>query len=189
MAATTAASLLSRVSAGLDRINAAVGAVVMWFAIGMMLIQFAIVVLRYVFGMSFIMVAEAELYLHAALFMLGAGYTLLHDGHVRVDIFYGSASPRRRALIDLLGTLVFLLPTCGVILYYTWPFVRRSWQILEGPISVGGIPASFLLKSLLPAFAVLLLIQGTAMALRNLAVLAGGDADAGQGAGEREARS
>lgn len=166
-----AAALLSRVSAGLDRINAAVGAVVMWFAVGMMLIQFAIVLLRYVFGMSFIFVAEAEMYLHAGLFMLGAGYTLLHDGHVRVDIFYGTASPRRKALIDLLGTVVFLLPTCGVILAYTWPYVRRSWAILEGPISVGGIPASFLLKSLIPAFAVLLIVQGLAMALRNLAVL------------------
>lgn len=166
-----AAALLSRVSSGLDRINAAVGSVVMWFAIGMMLIQFAIVVLRYVFGMSFIFVAEAEMYLHAALFMLGAGYTLLHDGHVRVDIFYGSASPRRKAWIDLFGTVVFLLPTCWVILTYTWPYVRRSWQIMEGAISVGGIPASFLLKSLITAFAVLLLVQGLAMGLRNLAVL------------------
>ncbi|SOE00814.1 TRAP transporter small permease subunit [Caenispirillum bisanense] len=176
-----AAALLSRIGAGLDRINAAVGSVVMWFAVGMMLIQFAIVVLRYVFGMSFIFVTEAEMYLHAALFMLGAGYTLLHDGHVRVDIFYGSMTRRRKAVVDLLGTVFFLLPTCGVILFYTWPYVRRSWQIMEGAISVGGIPASFLLKSLIPAFAVLLIVQGIAMALRNLAVLLGRDAD-GEGA-------
>lgn len=167
----TRASKLLRVSAGLDRINAAVGAVVMWFAIGMVLIQFGFVVLRYVFGMSFIFVAEAEMYMHAGLFMLGAGYTLLHDGHVRVDIFYGSASPRRKALVDLLGTVFFLVPTCLVLLIYTWPFVRNSWEILEGAISVGGIPASFLLKSLIPAFAVLVLVQGLSIALRSLAAL------------------
>ncbi|WP_142850332.1 TRAP transporter small permease subunit [Telmatospirillum sp. J64-1] len=171
-----APSILLWFSRQLDRINATVGAVVMWFAIGMMLIQFGIVIMRYVFGMSFIFLNELELYLHAALFMLGAGFTLLHDGHVRVDIFYGALTPRKRALVDFLGTLILLIPTCIVLLYYTWPFVRRSWQIMEGPLSVGGIPALYLLKSLLPAFAVLVLIQGVALALRSLAVMLGAPA-------------
>ncbi|EKV32803.1 TRAP dicarboxylate transporter, DctQ subunit [Caenispirillum salinarum AK4] len=166
-------AILMRLGRMLDRINAAVGAAVMWLAVGMVVIQFGIVVLRYVFGMSFIFVTELELYLHAALFMLGAGYTLLHDGHVRVDIFYGSQTPRRKAAIDLLGTLVFLVPSCVAILVYTWPFVRKSWEIGEGAISVGGIPASYLLKSFITAFAVLLLVQGLGLALRNLAVLLG----------------
>lgn len=164
-----------RLGRGLDRINAAVGAVVMWLAVGMVLVQFGIVLLRYVFGVSYIFVTEAEMYMHAALFMLGAGYTLLRDGHVRVDIFYGSLSERRKAAVDLIGTLVFLVPTCTVILYWTWPYVERSWAIREGAISVGGIPASYLLKSLIPAFAALLLVQGAAMALRNLAVLLGAE--------------
>lgn len=157
----------------LDRVNAAVGAVVRWFAVAMLLIQIAIVVLRYVFGTSFIAVGETVLYLHAGLFMLGAGYTLLADGHVRVDIFYGEASPRRKAWVDLLGTIFLLFPTCLAVLFATWPTVVNSWAILEGPISVGGLPASFLLKSLMPAFAILLMVQGAALALRSAARLMG----------------
>ncbi|MEQ8968704.1 MAG: TRAP transporter small permease subunit [Azospirillaceae bacterium] len=168
------ADLLERWAARLDTVNAAVGLTVRWVAVGMLVIQFASVVLRYVFGTSEIFVQESVLYLHAALLMLGAGYTLAVEGHVRVDIFYGEASPRRKAAVDLIGTLVFLVPACVAILRYSWPSMIRSWQILEGPISVGGIPASFLLKSLIPAFAALLLIQGAALALRSAAVLAAG---------------
>ncbi len=167
------ARLLLRLARLLDTVNAAVGAVAMWLAVGMVVVQFGIVVLRYVFGMSSIFVSELELYMHGALFMLGAGYTLLRDGHVRVDIFYGAMPPRRKAIIDLFGTVAFLVPTCVVVLVYTWPFVVNSWAIREGSISVGGIPASYLLKTLIPAFAALVLVQGVALALRSLAVLLG----------------
>ncbi len=137
----------------------------------MMLVQFGIVVLRYVFGMSSIALNESVLYMHGALFMLAAGYTLQVDGHVRVDIFYAKAGPRTRLIIDTLGHLVFLQPAMLVMLYWSWPSVRNAWSILEGPISVGGIPASFLLKSLIPAFCGLIIIQSVALILRNLALL------------------
>jgi TRAP-type mannitol/chloroaromatic compound transport system permease small subunit len=163
-----------KLAAGLEAVNRAVGLCVRWAALAMLLLQFAIVVLRYVFGMAFIFAHEGVLYLHAALFMLGAGYTLLADGHVRVDIFYSEMGARKKALVDLLGSLVLLVPTCLVVLYFSWNFVANSWAILEGPISVGGIPASFLLKSLIPAFAVLLLVQGLALALRSAVRLASG---------------
>lgn len=152
----------------LDSVNRQVGRVVRWAALAMVLLQFVIVVLRYVFGISDIALNESILYLHATLFMLGAGYTLLVDGHVRVDIFYAKASPRRQAGIDLFGHLVLLLPSMMALAYWSWPSVRNSWAILEGPISVGGIPASFLLKSLIPAFCVLLIIQSLACMMRNL---------------------
>ena len=156
---------------GLARINRLLGRAVAWSALAMALIQFASVVLRYAFGTSYIFVEESLLYLNALLFMVGSGYTLLVDGHVRVDIFYGEASPRHRAWVDLLGVLVLLVPGCLAILWFTWPSVAQSWAILEGAISVGGIPASFLLKSLMPVFTVLLLLQGAALALRSLATL------------------
>ncbi|MEM9107485.1 MAG: TRAP transporter small permease subunit [Pseudomonadota bacterium] len=159
---------MHQIADSLDTINRLVGSVVRWFALAMMLLQFLVVLLRYIFGFSDIALNESVLYLHAGLFMLGAGYTLLVDGHVRVDIFYAKASPRRRALIDLCGHLFLLTPAMLVILYWSWPSVRNSWAILEGPISVGGIPASFLLKSLIPAFCVLLLVQSIACLLRNL---------------------
>ncbi|MGE0847196.1 MAG: TRAP transporter small permease subunit [Flavobacteriaceae bacterium] len=153
----------------LDAVNRAVGHVVRWMALAMMLVQFAIVLLRYVFGLSDIALNESVLYMHSALFMLGAGYTLLVDGHVRVDIFYAKASARRKAAIDVFGHLCLLIPSMTVLLIWTWPSVRNAWTILEGPISVGGIPASFLLKSLIPAFCVLLLVQSAACLLRDLA--------------------
>lgn len=159
---------MNQIADALDSVNRLVGSVVRWFALAMMLLQFLVVLLRYIFGFSDIALNESVLYLHAGLFMLGAGYTLLVDGHVRVDIFYAKASQRRRALIDLCGHLLLLMPAMLVILYWSWPSVRNSWAILEGPISVGGIPASFLLKSLIPAFCLLLMVQSIACLLRNL---------------------
>ncbi|MDO5529595.1 MAG: TRAP transporter small permease subunit [Paracoccus sp. (in: a-proteobacteria)] len=152
----------------LDQINWAVGMAVRWLALGMVLWQFVIVILRYVFGYSSIFVNEGVLYLHAAIFMLGAGYTLLVGGHVRVDIFYAKLGVRGRAITDILGHLLLLFPSILILLYWSWPTVRRSWAILEGPMSVGGIPASFLLKTLIPAFCVLLLIQGLSALIRDI---------------------
>lgn len=157
-----------RLADALDWINRAVGAVVMWLALAMVLLQFAVVLMRYVFGYSSIFVNEGVLYLHASIFMLGAGYTLWAQGHVRVDIFYARFSTRGQAVVDIFGHLALLAPSLLMLLYWSWPMVRRSWAILEGPISVGGIPASYLLKSLVPAFCVLLLIQGVSALIRDL---------------------
>ena len=151
----------------LDSINRNVGKVIRWAALLMVLIQFSVVLFRYVFGFSSIAVNESVLYLHSSLFMLGAGYTLLMDDHVRVDIFYAKSSPLRRSTIDIFGHLVLLLPSMLVLAYWSWPSVVNSWKILEGPISVGGIPASFLLKSLIPAFCALLIIQSISCLLAN----------------------
>ena len=155
----------------LEAVNLHVGNTVRWCGLLMLILQFIIVLLRYVFGISYIFLNEGVLYLHATFFMLGAGYTLLVDKHVRVDIFYSYRSMRGRAAIDLFGHLVFLLPSMTILFFYTWPTVRSSWKILEGPISVGGIPASFLLKSLMPVFCVLLIIQCLANLLKDLITL------------------
>ncbi len=168
-------ALLLRLAAACDRISRAMGAVTMACVLAMVLLQFGLVVLRYVFGMSWIFLQEGVLYLHAAIFMLGAGYTLWAQGHVRVDIFHSRLSPRGQAGVDVLGHLLFLGPALGMLLYWSWPMVRRSWAILEGPISTGGIPASFLLKSLVPAFCVLVLVQGLAALIRDAVRLAGAD--------------
>jgi len=158
----------------LDAINRATGSLVRWCALLMVLLQFAIVLLRYVFGISYIFLNEGVLYLHATLFMLGAGYTFLIDGHVRVDIFYARRSARGKALTDFLGHLLFLFPSMAVLAWFSWPTVLSSWKILEGPVSVGGIPASFYLKSLIAAFCGLLVIQGIARILADLFFLTTG---------------
>ena len=167
---------MERVATGLDVINGTVGRLVRWLALTMVLVQFAIVVLRYVYGMSWIALNESVLYMHATLFMLGAGYTLLVDGHVRVDILQAKAGDRGKARIDLVGHVVLLIPSMLALLYWSWPSVRNAWAIREGGISVGGIPAVFLLKSLIPAFCVLLVIQSLACLMRNILTLRAGRA-------------
>ena len=159
---------MERIADILDAVNTAVARVVRWLALAMVLVQFAIVIGRYVFGVNSIAVQESVLYMHATLFMLGAGYTLLVDGHVRVDIFYAKASPATRRRIDVFGHLVLLLPAMLALLYWSWPSVRNAWAILEGPISVGGLKAVYLMKSLIPAFCVLVILQSVSALIRLL---------------------
>lgn len=162
---------MEHVADRLDQINRMVGLTTRWFALLMVLLQFGIVLLRYVFGFSSIALNESVLYLHAGLFMLGSGFTLMMDGHVRVDIFYAKWSARGKARLNMLGHLFLLIPSMIALLYWSWPSVRNSWAIWEGPLSVGGIPALWLMKSLIPAFCVLLLIQSLALIARQLVLL------------------
>ena len=157
---------MERLANTLDTINEYVAIAVRWLVLLMVLIQFAIVVGRYVFGVNFIAAQESVLYLHSTLFMLAAGYTLLVDKHVRVDVFYAKASEKTRRRIDIFGHVFFLMPTMLAVLYWSWPSVMNSWKILEGPISVGGIKAVFLMKTLIPAFCVLVLLQSIALLIR-----------------------
>ena len=168
------ADTMSRSEWFLTQLNRKVGKWICWLALAIVLLQFSIVILRYVYGISYIFCDEAVLYLHAALFMVGSGYTLQVGGHVRVDVIYSGLTTRQRAGIDLFGGLVFLIPAMVMVILACWSYVYNSWSILEGAISVGGIPASFLLKSLIPVFAVLLVMQGVADILATLRVLRAG---------------
>ncbi|MGB0694124.1 MAG: TRAP transporter small permease subunit [Rhodospirillaceae bacterium] len=170
---TTAPSLGARLIAGIDRFNDHVGRATAWCAIAMVLMQFAVVVLRYVFGIGVIWMQESIVYMHAVLFMIGAGYTLLHDGHVRVDVFYREMPGRRKAMVDLAGALVFVIPICILVMDVSWPYVSNSWKVLEGSKETSGIPAIFLLKSTILAFAVLVMLQALSMALRAVLILQG----------------
>jgi len=164
---------LDRLADGVDRLSAAVGRAVAWCLLFMVLAEFALVLMRYVLGVGSIWLQESVLYAHAALFMLAAAWTLSVDGHVRVDIFYADAAPRTKALIDLLGALLLLLPFALALVFLSSPYVARSWRILEGSRETSGMPAVFLLKGLIPAFAALLALQGVAQALRAALTLAG----------------
>jgi len=166
-------SLLARVADGIDLLNDRIGRAVCWLAVALVLVQFSVVVLRYVFATSFVAMQESVVYVHATLFMLGIAYTLLHDGHVRVDVFYANWSPRRRALVDLLGALLAVAPFCLLVLWVCWPYVAQSWATREGSMAYGGIPFTYLLKSLIPVFAALLLLQALSVAIRAGLVLAG----------------
>lgn len=157
---------MQRIATLIDGINRTTAHLVRWLALLMVLIQFFIVLGRYVFGVNSIAAQESVLYLHATVFMLGAGYTLLVDKHVRVDVFYAKVSAASKRRIDIFGHVFLLLPSMAALLYWSWPSVRNAWKILEGPLSVGGIEAVFLLKSLIPAFCVLVILQSVSLLIR-----------------------
>jgi TRAP-type mannitol/chloroaromatic compound transport system permease small subunit len=167
---------LLRLAAGIDRLTAAVGGVVKWCVLGMVLLEVAVVMMRHVFGLGSIWLGEAIVYAHATLFMGAAAWTLQAGGHVRVDIFYADASPRARALVDLCGALLLLLPFVTVLGGLSLPYVARAWAILERSREASGLPLVFLLKTLIPAFALLLALQGVAQAVRAGLVVAGASA-------------
>ena len=159
-----------------DGINDAIGRFVAWLVIPMVLITFAVAVLRYFFGVGWVAMQESYIWLHGIVFMVGAGYTLLHGGHVRVDVFYRPADARYKARVDLFGSLVFLLPVMILVLIYAWPYVASSWAGLEESREAGGLPALYLLKSVIIVFCVLMIAQGLSMAARSVLILTGHDA-------------
>ena len=146
----------------IDTFTEACGKVLAAFLPSMVLLTFAIVVARYLFDLGTIAGQEAVMYLHGSAFTLGFAYALKHNAHVRVDVLAGRFTPRTRALIDLGGHLLFLLPMCACIIWFSWDYVAAAWRVREGSAEVGGIPAIYLLKSLLIASSVLLALQGIA---------------------------
>ncbi|MBZ9539900.1 TRAP transporter small permease subunit [Modicisalibacter tunisiensis] len=159
--------------AWIDAITERLGKALAWLVMAMMLIQFLIVVLRYLFNFNSIPMQESVMYMHATLFLLAAGYTLKHDGHVRVDIFYRTFSPRKQAWVDLLGTLLLLLPFMVFVIATSLGYVGKSWAILEGSPDTGGIHGVFLLKTLIPLFAGLMILQGIGEVIRKSLIIGG----------------
>jgi len=156
----------------IDRLTTAVGRAVAWLALVVVLLQFALVVARYLFGLGSIWLTETVIYAHATLFMLAAAWTLKAGGHVRVDIFYAEAGPRTRAKIDLVGAVLLLLPFALVLVWLSVPYATRSWAILERSQESSGLPLVFLLKTLIPSFALLMALQGIAQTIRAIHALA-----------------
>ena len=156
----------NRLATLFEIITTRIARTVMWAVILMACVQVSVVILRYVFGINFIWLQESMIYMHGALFLLSAGFVLLTDTHVRVDVFYREASPRRKALVDFLGTYIFLLPICLLIIWASGPYVARSWAIFEHSTEATGIHGVFVLKSMIPAFAGLLLMAGFVIATR-----------------------
>ena len=167
----------------IDKLTERLGRALALASVAIMLLTFVVVVVRYGFNIghislgpwhiSSIAIQELVIYCHALLFMLASGYTLKHNAHVRVDVFYRNFSERGKAWVNLFGTLLLLFPMCGFILYISLDFVSFSWSIRERSSEAEGLPFIFILKAFIPAMAVLLLVQGCAELLRNLAILRG----------------
>jgi TRAP-type mannitol/chloroaromatic compound transport system permease small subunit len=159
----------------LDAFSIRVGHAVSWLTLLMVIVTFVIVVLRYVFGTGLIWLQESVTWMHAAVFMLGAAYTLQREEHVRVDIFYRKMSERQRAWVNLLGVLVFIFPMCAFFVYQSIDYVAASWSLREVSRNSGGLsyPAVPLLKSVLVIMPVAVALQGLALLLRAAQVIRG----------------
>lgn len=155
----------------LEQVSELSGRAIAWCTLLIVLITFIVVVLRYAFNFGSIALQESITYLHAYTFMFGAAYTLKHDGHVRVDIFYRNMSPEKKAWVNLLGTLFLLFPVCIFIFVLSWDYVSTSWSFMEQSGEAGGLAYVYILKTSLLIMPCLLMIQGTALALKSLLVI------------------
>ena len=164
---------LKHITHWIDTINEWIGRGVAWVTLGLVLVVFVDVVMRYLFKTSFVFTQEMEWHLFAFIFLMGAGYTLLHDGHVRVDIFYQRLSPKARAWINLLGVLLFLIPGCSMIIETSFRFVLTAWSIQEGSPDPGGIPFRFIVKGAIPVGFSFLLLQGISLGLHSVLQIKG----------------
>lgn len=155
--------LARRIDAWQDRFGRGVS----WLSLAMVIVVFEDVVSRYLFRRTFVFMQEFEWYLFGTLYLLAAGYTMLYDEHVRVDIVYSKLSPRRKAWLDFVLLWIFFFPSCVLVVYTAWPFVRNSWAVWEGSPDPGGIPGRWALKSMIILGFLGLIVQGISQAIKT----------------------
>lgn len=167
---------MNRQQGPIDRFSDATGKLTAWLTLFMVITTVVVVVLRYVFDVGLIWLQESIIWMHATVFMVGAAYTLMHEEHVRVDIFYRDMGPRRKAWIDLLGVLFFLLPLCVFLALKSYDFAWTSWAMHEASRESGGLPYPLLpiVKSVLVIMPLTVGLQGVALMLRSVRCLRGG---------------
>ncbi len=158
-----------------DACNDRIGKFVGWLCTAMVLVVFYDTVMRYAFNKGNVGLQELEWHLFSVIFLIGAAYTLKEGGHVRVDILFLNFSERTKAWIDFLGSLIFLIPFCLVVIYATQKFVGNSWAVKEISPDPGGLPARYLLKAMIPTGFILLIFQGLSETIKNLFVIIGHD--------------
>jgi len=172
--------VLARIAGVVDAINRAIGDMVRWFALALVLVTSLIVIQRYVFGVSVTKLQESVIYFHALLFLLSSAVTLLAGGHVRVDIVYARLSDKAKAWTDILGVYLALFPMCWLILDTSRSYVGGAWQIMERSRESDGLPLILLLKTAIPLFAVMMMAQGVSMAAKSALTIAGKPAPDGR---------
>ena len=166
-------NILVAIIRAIGAMNRLIGNVFAWLSLAMVLICFTVVVQRYALGFTVLWLQDLYVWLNGAMFTAVAGFALLRDDHVRVDIFYRPAKIRTKAIIDMIGVIVFLLPFCWVVTRYSWNYIARSWRIYESSSNVGGMPGLYILKSFILLFVAVIALQGIAWVLRSILVLRG----------------
>ena len=161
-----------------EKFTEVTGRFISWATVTMVILVVLVVITRYFLGLGSIALQESVTYLHCLVFMMGFAFTLKHDGHVRVDIFYRGFSPRFKAIVNLIGGLLFLIPFCLLIFFISWDYVLASWVIRETSAENNGLPFIYLLKTLMLLMPVTLLLQGIAEIIRSGLILSGADVSA-----------
>lgn len=164
---------MQRIEATIDSLSKNFGHLVSWLTILMVLVMFSLVIMRYVFGVSFIWMQESITYMHGLLFMLAASYTFYVGGHVRVDLIYREATPKTKAIVDLLGAYFFLFPVLYLIFDTALPYVSSAWAVKEGSKETSGLQAVYLLKGVILVFAWMMILQGLSSVIRAASLLMG----------------
>jgi len=164
-------NMFTKIADWIDTMNDVIGRCVSWLTLFMALVMFITVILRYAFNMGWIWMQESVMFMHGFVFMLAGGYTLLAEEHVRIDIFYRPMSKKKQAIVNIIGILFLLFPTCFVIFYYGYPYVSDSWSVFEDSKEAGGLPGVFLLKSSILAFPTFVGLQGIAKLIRAINTL------------------
>lgn len=162
---------LLKIAQCINQFSLRLGQVISWLTLLLVILVMTVVISRYLLGVGSIAIQESVSYVHAIVFMLGLAFTLQRGGHVRVDIFYREFSPRRKAAVDLIGTIIFLLPFCGLILFSSWDYVMASWSIKETSSETGGIAAVYLLKTLIIIMPITLGMQGIAQMIDSILII------------------
>ena len=161
-------NILYKISKFIDNFNKKVGKLFSWLLLLMVLLTFLIVVLRYLFNIGFIWMQELVRFFYAAVFLICAAYTLVEDAHVRVDIFYSKLSIKKKYIVNLIGSLIFLIPVCFITFYYSYSYVLNSWAQLEGSLEERGLHAVFIMKSFIWIFSFMLLAQGISIVTTSI---------------------
>jgi len=169
----------------IDWLNERIGRTVAWLTVSMVIVTVLVAMLRYLFNVGWVWLQESYVWMHGTIFMVAAGYTLLYDGHVRVDIFYRTAAQRFKAWVDLFGSLFLLFPSIAIIWWVALPWVLLSWHRLEESREAGGMPGLYLWKTTMLIFCILLALQGLAIVIRSIFVLTGHTEDLHQEDGQK----
>jgi len=165
-------TILAAIMRSINALNKVVGKTFAWLSLAVVLVCFAVVVERYLFSTTRLWMQDLYVWLNGVMFTAVAGFALFREDHVRVDIFYRPASPTKKAIADLVGVCLFLFPFMFAIYYIGLPYVQRSWRLMENSANVGGMPGLYVLKTFILVFVVLVALQGLAMAIRSILVLA-----------------
>ena len=157
----------------IDKLTELTGKLMAWFAVVVVLLMALIVLLRYGFNLGSIALQESVIYFHSAVFLLGSAYALKHNEHVRVDLFYAKFTAKQKAWVNLFGSLLLLIPVTVFIFILSWSFVTDSWQIMEGSAEAGGLPFIYILKTMIPLFSLLLILQAVSEIGKSILTIQG----------------